>query len=281
MKKFSIFHIPIYSFFSSELYRDVGLNWKGVAYGYLFLLLAICTIPGMFKVQRGLSNFIDKQAPQFVSQVPKITIEKGEVSIEEKQPYYIMLPDCNNSDSNKVAAIIDTTGQIQSLDNTDAFVLLTKNKILSRQSPTEIRMYDLSQVKHFVLEQSTIMRWLDIIKKLLAPILYPFVLASSFIFRIIQSLIYAAIGLAFASWCKTKLPYLSLIRLSVVAMTPCIIIRTIFESASIKIPLPGLWFFLLTMGFLFCGVKACSQINEPTTPEDVLASGNQKQPPAY
>jgi hypothetical protein len=276
MKKFSIIHIPLLSFFSRELYRDVGLNWKGVGFGYLFLLLAICTVPGMFKFQKGLSTFIDEQLPQFVKQVPKITIEKGEVHIDEPQPYYITVPD-----SNKIVAIIDTTGQIRSLDNTDAFVLLTKTKLLSRQSKSEVRTYNLTNLQHFVLEQSTVMKWLDIGKKLLVPMLYPFVLLGSFIFRIIQSLVYAAIGLVFAGWCKTKLSYPALLRLAVTAVTPCIIVRTVFEYASVKLPLVGLWFFLAAMGLLFYGIKACSQIEEPATIEDESRPGNQDQSPDY
>jgi hypothetical protein len=276
MKKFSIFHIPIYSFFSAELYRDIGLNWKGVAYGYLFLLLAVCTIPGMFKIHRGLAAFIDKEAPKLINQVPKITIENGEVHIDEPQPYYIMEPD-----SNELLAIIDTTGQIQSLDDANAFVLLTKTKLLQRQSPREIRTYDLSQVKHFVLEQSMLVRWVDIFKKLLVPVLYPFVLVGSFVFRIIQSLIYAAIGLAFAGWLKVKLSYEALIRLSVTAVTPGIIVRTVLEIASVKIPVPNLWFLLAALLFLLYGIKACSQPPQAVTVEDELRPGNQNQPPNY
>jgi hypothetical protein len=276
MKKFSIIHVPLFSFFSEELYRDVGLNWKGVGFGYLFLLLVVCTVPGMFKFQKGLSNFIDKEAPRYVSQVPRITIEKGEVHIDEQQPYYITIPD-----SNKIAAIIDTTGRVQSLDNTEAFVLLTKTKLVSRQSKSEIRVYDLANVKHFVLEQSTIMKWLDIGKKLLVPILYPIVVVGSFIFRVIQALIYAAIGYIFDRWCKTKLSYPALIRLAVTAVTPCIIVGTIFEYASVKLPLAGIWFFLAAMGFLFYGVRACSRITGPTTIEDELKPGNQNQSQGY
>ncbi|MGA1980275.1 MAG: DUF1189 domain-containing protein [Sedimentisphaerales bacterium] len=276
MKKFSIIHVPLLSFFSRELYRDVGLNWKGVGFGYLFLLLAICTVPGMFKFQKGLSKFIDEQSPQFVKQVPKITVEKGKVHIDKPQPYYITVPD-----SNKIVAIIDTTGQIQSLDNTDAFVLLTKTKLVSRQSKSELRTYDLANVQHFVLDQYKITNWLNTGKKLLVPMLYPFVLLGSFIFRIIQSLVYAAIGLVFAGWCKTKLSYPALLRLAVAAVTPCIIVRTVLEYASVKLPLAGLWFFLAAIGFLFYGVKACSQITEPATIEDELGPENQDQSPGY
>jgi hypothetical protein len=276
MKKFSIIHLPLLSFFSRELYRDVGLNWKGVGFGYLFLLLAICTVPRMFKIQKGLSNFIDEQSPPFINQVPKITVEKGEVHIDQPQPYYIKAPD-----SNEVIAIIDTTGQVQSLDNTDAFVLLTKTKLISRQNKSESRTYDLANVQHFVLDQDKIMGWLNTIKRILVPFLYPFVLLGSFVFRIIQSLIYAAIGLLFAEWCKTKLSYPALLRLAVTAVTPCIIVRTVLECASVKIPVAGLWFFLAAMGFLFYGVKACSQIEEPTTIEDELRPPNQGQSPDY
>ncbi|MFZ0034529.1 MAG: DUF1189 domain-containing protein [Sedimentisphaerales bacterium] len=276
MKKFSIIHVPLLSFFSGELYQDVGLNWKGIGFGYLFLLLVICTIPGMFKFQKGLSNFIDEQSPKFVNQVPKITIEKGKVRIDRPQPYYITAPD-----SNKVVAIIDTTGQIQSLDDANVFVLLTKTKLLSRQNKAEVHTYDLAGVQHFELDRDKVMNWLHVGQKLLIPMFYPFVLLGSFIFRIVQSLIYAAIGLAFAGWCKTKLSYLSLIRLSVVAMTPCIIVGTVLEYASVKLPLAGLWFFLATMVFLLYGIKACSQITEPATIEDELKPGNRNQSPGY
>jgi hypothetical protein len=32
MKKFSIIHLPLMSFFSEALYRDVGLHWKGTGF---------------------------------------------------------------------------------------------------------------------------------------------------------------------------------------------------------------------------------------------------------
>jgi len=257
MKKFSIIHIPLLSFFSKELYRDVGLNWKGVGFGYLFLLLAICWIPGMFKIQRGLSHFIDKEVPPLVEQIPKVTITDGEVSIDQPQPYYIKDPD-----SNDVLAIIDTTGTIQSLDNTDALVLLMKTQLIYRQNKVESRTFDFTEVEHFVLDKDKIMGWLNIGKKWLVLALYPFALLGSFIFRIIQALIYAAIGLVFAALCKTKLSYAALLRLAVVAVTPCVIIRTVLESASAQLPMAGLWFFLLAMVYLLFGVKAVSQTEE-------------------
>jgi len=276
MKKFNILHVPLLSFYSRELYRDVGWNWRGVCFGYLFLLLAICTIPKMFILHKGLFNFIDNEASALIEQVPTITIENGQVHIDEPQPYYI-----KDADGNDILAIIDTTGEIQSLQDTEAFALLTKTKLIHRQSKLEYRTYDLSQVKEFVLDKERITGWLNIIKKLLIPALFPCILLGSYIFRIIQALIYATIGLIFAALCNTKLSYSALLRLAIVAVTPCIIFRIIFECASVELPMAGLWFFLAAMGFLFFGVKACSQPEGPTTFADEIVSENQNQTHDY
>ena len=265
MKKYSIFHLPILSFFSGELYRDVALNWRGVCFGYLFLLILICTIPRMFHIKNRISLFIDEEAPSLLENVPKISITDGQVQIDEPQPYYIMAPD-----SNEVIAIIDTTGEIQSLDDTDAFILLTKTKLIHRQSDVEYRTYDLSDVKEFELDENRIMGWLNTFKKLVLPLFFPFILLGSFVFRIIQALIYAAIGLVFASIYNLKLSYNSLLRMAVVAITPCIIVRTVFKIASVQIPMSGLWFFLLAMGYLFFGVWSISQAGKIPTDENPI-----------
>jgi hypothetical protein len=77
------------------------------------------------------------------------------------------------------------------------------------------------------------------------------------------------------------LSYPALLRLAVTAVTPCIIVRTVLEYASVKLPLAGLWFFLAAMGLLFYGIKACSQIEKPPTIEDEFRPENQDQSPDY
>ena len=32
MRRYSIFHVPVMSFYSRALYRDVGLRWKGIGF---------------------------------------------------------------------------------------------------------------------------------------------------------------------------------------------------------------------------------------------------------
>ena len=261
MKRYSIIHIPVLSFFSKELYRDVGLNWRGFGFLYLLLLLAICSIPGMFKMKEGLSNFIEKDVPPLLEQLPGITIADGQVSVDVPQPYYIRDPD-----SNDILAIIDTTGEIESLVDTGALVLLTKTKLIYRKSEVEYRIYELSTIKEeLILDQERIMGWLNTFEKVFVPVLYPIIVLGAYVFRIIQALIYGVIGLIFASWLRVKLLYSSALRLAVVAVTPCIIINTVLIGTSVKLPFSTtvLWllFFLITMAYLLLGVKSCSQMD--------------------
>lgn len=254
MKKFSIIHLPVLSFFSKDLYRDVGLNWKGICFGYLLLLLAICWIPSMVRIHQGFAGFVKNDAPSVVDQVPEITITDGQVSIKEPQPYFIRVPDDND-----VIAVIDTTGSIKSPADANAFFLLTNNSIITRRSDYETQTFDLSQVESFTMESADITRWLHTAEKYLVIILYPLALLSSYAYRIIQALIYAAIGLLFASTCKVSLSYGALLRLAVAAMTPCIIIKAVFAWAGVYFPCIGILYILIILAYMYFGVYACSQ----------------------
>jgi hypothetical protein len=255
MKKYSIIHVPILSFFSKALYRDVGLNWKGVGFGYLLLLLAVCWIPPMVKIHRGFAEFVENEAPAVVNQVPEITITDGQASIQEPQPYYIKAPDSNN-----VLAVIDTTGSITSLEDANAFCLLTEDSVMWQKSQFETQTMELSEVKSFTLDSDRIMGWLRTAEKFIAVIMYPFALLGEYAYRIAQVLIYAAIGLLFASWCKVSLSYPALLRLAVVAVTPCIIVSTVIALVGTTLPcFLNVLYLVAALAYLFLGVKACSE----------------------
>ncbi|UCF00209.1 MAG: DUF1189 family protein [Planctomycetota bacterium] len=256
MKKFSIIHIPLLSFFSKDLYQDVGLYWKGLNFTYLLLLLAVCLIPTMIKAHIAFSNFIDNDAPKVVEQVPEITITDGEVSIKEPQPYYI-----TNPENGHILAILDTTDTINSLEDTDALCLVTKNSVIYRKDKFQTQTIDLTKVENFALDSARITGWLNTTKKFFVITIYPFALLGSYCYRIVQALIYAAIGLLFAYWCKATLSYKTLIRLAIVAVTPCIIVGTVLGLVGVY--LPPLVYLLVALAYLFFAVKANSQTMPP------------------
>ena len=259
MRRYSLFHVPAWSFFSKGLYIDIGLYWKGLNFLYLLGLLAVCWLPTMIKAHSGLADFIDNDAAAVVNQVPEITITDGVVSIEETQPYYI-----RKLDSNEPLAIIDTTGQIESLEGTDAFCLLTSNKLITKKSEVESSVYDLSELKAFSVDSERISGWSHIVRNFLIVVMYPFAVLGSYVYRIVQVLIYAAIGLLFASLCKTTISYAALIRLAVAAVTPCIIVGTILGLVGSSIP--SFLYLLAALAYLFFAVKSIAGM--PVVPEE-------------
>jgi len=46
-------------------------------------------VPEMMNIHRSVSDFIAEKAPEYVEQIPVITIAKGEASIKEPVPYTI------------------------------------------------------------------------------------------------------------------------------------------------------------------------------------------------
>lgn len=209
----------------------------------------------MVKIHTGFAGFVKNDAPTVVDQVPEITITDGQVSIKEPQPYFIRVPD-----NNDVIAVIDTTGSIESPADANTFFLLTNNSMIIRKSDFETQTIDLSQVKSFTIDSATITSWLHTAQKYLVIIMYPIALLSSYVYRIILALIFAAIGLLFASSCKVSLSYGALLRLAVVAMTPCMIVKTVFGLAGVHLPCgAGLVYLLIALAYLYFGVYACSQ----------------------
>lgn len=258
MKRYTILHVPLLSFFSGALYRDVCHHWKGTGLAWLLLLLAICWVFTIFTFHRGVSRFVDDEAPKIVSQIPTITIVDGAASIDEPQPYHITDPD-----TGEVLVVIDTTGTITSLDETEARGLVTRTGLVFEKSAVETRAFSFAEIEEFVLDQDRLAFWLTSLKRLAAPVAYPFALFGSYAVRIIQVLIYAAIGLFFAMLCKSTRTYVQLMRLAVIAVTPCIIVKTILMVSHAQLPMAGLWYFLAAMGYLYFGVMAASRQEDP------------------
>jgi hypothetical protein len=264
MRRYSIFHPLVLSFFSKSLYRDVGRNWRGTGLLYLLVVLTLVWIPTMIKGHLDMSRWVDGDSKEITKQIPAITISNGQVSTDVTTPHFIKDPKTGMD-----IAIIDTTGEYETLENTDAKLLLTKSKLVVSRSAGRTETHDLSGVQSFYVDRSMVESWLVTAKHWLFLVLYPLALLFSFIIRAIQILIYALIGLLFARILHTNLDFKTLMRLAAIAITPVLILNLLFEFLPVGIP----WWFLLgiiiALAYLFFAVKVNAK------PEDVP----QYQPP--
>lgn len=260
MKRYTTIHPLFMSFYSKSLYQDVGRNWRNISFLYLFLLSAVCLIPIMFRVHSAVSDYLLKEAPKIVVQLPVIKITKGIVSVNEKMPYSIKDP---GTDAPLI--IIDTTGRVTSLEGSDALFLLTKTKLLIKRGPKETRTLDLSEIDNLTIDQPGVYEWIETFLGYFVYMLYPFALLFSFLFRIAEALIFAAIGMLFVRNMRVSLRYRATLSLAVVSMTPAIILDTLYNYAEVNMPFWWLINFLIAMGYLLFAVKANAEYAGPET----------------
>lgn len=254
MKKYSAFKIPFLSFFSKGLYRDLCFNRKGTGIGYLFLLVMVISIPPVVQVHFAFSKFCREEAPQIISQLPQISFVHGEAVVDAPQPCVIKDPT-----THKTLVIIDTTGKVTSLAGTDAVVLITRKEAIIRKNEVQSQSYNFTNFDSFVLTQDKLKGWLEIARKFLALALYPVMVIGLFFYRGTELLVYSVIAMLIASWLKLQQPYAPVLRLTSAAMTPSIIIGAVFDTAGVHLPAEGLVFFLLTVGYLYFGIRECTR----------------------
>jgi len=77
-----------------------------------------------------------------------------------------------------------------------------------------------------------------------------------FIYRLIQALIYALIGMVMATMFNAQLNYQQMLRLSIVSITTVKLVSTAMEIASVNIPFWWPICFGITMVYLALAVKA-------------------------
>ena len=255
--RFTYFDALYQSFYAHSLYVDVARRWRGVGVLYLLLIVIISWLPDLVRMQISFHKLRGEASESFIRQIPAISITDGVASADVETPYFIKDPK-----DGKVLAIIDFTGQYTNLENGSAAMLLTRKEIITRQSGKETRIYSLSGVKHFSIDQTRMRHWVNLFLTWFVTAIAPIVIVFTYGFRIVQALIYAAMGLAFANWYHVKLPYSTLLRLACVALTPVVIFTTVTDLIpafhTIPGPLVGLIHLAIAIWYISFAVKACA-----------------------
>jgi hypothetical protein len=74
----------------------------------------------------------------------------------------------------------------------------------------------------------------------------------------VQTFIYGLIGLIIAKLLHVPLAYMASVRLAIIAVTPGLILDTLFPLVKLRPPAWWLLGFAIAMGYLFFGIKAAT-----------------------
>lgn len=251
MKRFNYFHIPLLSFHSRNLYREVAHIWKGTGFLWLALIVFVTTLPSCMVYKASFSNLLDKQGEHVLAQVPAVTIEKGELAIDRPSPHAITI-----KGEEQPLVLIDTSGQTESLSGCDAAILVTRDNVFFRQGEAQPTTKAISDFNDIQFDADDVKRWANKTESWIMPVIYPAFSALSSVGRIIQALCFAAIGLGIAAWQQVHLSYKQLLRITAIALTPCIILETALALFQVQLPYQGVLSFILAMGYITFGVTS-------------------------
>ena len=250
MRRYGFFQAFYKSFYSCDLYRDVENNWGAEVVWYLALLLTFCWIVTVVNIQGAFTRSYEQLAAMIVPQLPVIHIKEGRTITPENRPYII-----RNPQTREILIVIDTSGKYQSLNQIHTMMLLTKNKITYQVNAKEVKLRQLpndltlqivpAEAKHVI---GSIIKWSWVV-------FFPLLLFLSFLYRVIQAFIYALLGKFFALLADIPLNYMSIVKLSMVALTPAIVVGTLFGWFNITFPYQWLFYFILSMSYLVFAIR--------------------------
>ncbi len=243
---------PLYlSFFSAPFYREVGSELTGSWFGYLFFLVAVCSIPGMAGGYMVISDYFGKELPGILRQIPPVHIDNGKASIDPPGPHLVL-----NPSDNSPLLILDTSGATTSLDNTKASMLLTHDRMLVRKDARETRVFMMNGLDNGVIDEAMLDGWRTTVWNWLAVIYFPVVVLISYVFRILQLLLVAVIGMLYARRVNAPLGYAGALRVTVFAATPAIVVSGLRDALGISSNLGTVFDFVLMLGYVHFAVRA-------------------------
>jgi hypothetical protein len=219
------------------------------AFGYLAVLLGISWVFTAAMLHYRFGRWARDEAPAVIAQIPPLSVRGGELSVEAEQPYFL-----TDEASGEVLAVIDTTGAITTLEQAGARVLLTKTEAIVESNPSNIRIYRFQSFGDFTLNRTVIEGWLGWLTRWLGFILFPFALAGSYFYRLVQVLVYGLVGLLFARILQAPLSYPASLSLAILSITPSVLLGTALQLTQATVPFQWAFSLLLAMGYLFFGV---------------------------
>ena len=242
------------SFYSPDLYRDVGRRWKGWGLGYLLLLLSLSWIPAMIRMHLALGRFNEAVARDYLPKFPQIAVRAGQVSTEPAGPHVFAEPG-----TRKPVLVIDTAAKSTDYPELEDGLLVTQSELVVRNSrKRETRTQDLSQVDGIAFGRDAVRGWLELGRRVSVPLAYPLLLALSFLYRVSLLTFYAAVAMLFGERVKA-LGYGTLVRLSAVALTPVVVLDTVVSSTGIQVPFWSLICLAVALGYLWMGANAAAE----------------------
>jgi len=245
------------SLYSPEIYRDVVLRWRGLGFGFILFLVAVCMVPPSIWFQVKVSKAVDlfeKRAPE----VPVIRIEKGTASVDAPQPCYLFKEDLAPS----MIVVLDTTGAVTQLDQNGVILGKTDLRYFDRRKG-ETRIYPLDKIGNWTIDQVHLKNWAEAVRVSAGILAYWVMLLCFYTYKILAVLVWALVILGLAQILGVTLDYVQGVRLAALLQAPAYMLSLALFLVGVHPKHAFGLYWLLTLGYMFYAVRSLKD-SEPT-----------------
>lgn len=257
------FKLPYLSFFDFRTYREVALFFKGTNLLYLLVLVAICWIPMAVRMHLAFNDFVENDGPGIINQIPEIRFSDGKAFSQTENPVFVKSPS-----TGEIIGLIDTNNR-GSADNQkhEPLFVLGRDTITVRNLEGASNTWSVSQLgaDGVVLDRAMLEGWLRFSGSFFVMLVFPFAVFISFVFRMLQIFIYAAMLLPISAFTKAGLKFENTFRLATVAITPGLILKAALDATGLSFQFAEAIMSMITLGLAAASVR---YIKEQNTDQD-------------
>lgn len=253
--------------FDRVFMKDVIYRWKGAGLIYLHLVVAIIWIPLTAQAEWKLHSFVEDEAATWVQGMPSVTVQDGTVytNIKREAMPWSWTP----GGETEPLLVIDTTGELSSLEGRDEAVLLTKTALVTEDGPVP-----LDAVPFFYVDDELTLMMLDTAVLWFPVLYYLCAFLVSVTWRCLQACFYGLIAMAMARFDSDTVGYAAGMRIAAMAITGVLYLDMVVSLLPWDIPGWGLVAFGLACAYMWWGVKVAKE----GPPPDVAAWRRGEEP---
>jgi len=241
------------SWYSRDIYREAAHRWRGLGFRYLIMLLLGLWIIASINVHMVVRNYAVGYLLPMVKQLPKFTIKNGILTTERPEKFI----EIRSPRDQKPVVTFDLRDKPTLPPLAQDGIFLESRRVIFHANGEE-HTYDFSKMKDSDWEWSYHIKALEALGIWTGFVVLGLFWLSSFILCALQAMVYALAGKVFTMIAKRRLTYPQLVRISVVALTPPLIIDTCQKLVLHGIPAWPLVSVAITLGFIAYGVKVNS-----------------------
>ncbi|MBX9950717.1 MAG: DUF1189 domain-containing protein [Candidatus Obscuribacterales bacterium] len=209
------------AFYSRDAYIRAAREWRGIGFGYLFTLILISSVCIGIWVHIWANAIILQVEKVILPQLPMLTIKDGRMTIDKELPYVITI-------AGSPAIRFDKTADQPADPAEFAPIIFGENEVAHFvRDQGKVKKWIYEKIWSLVLDPLGVARHIKFLKTWLGLIVAAILLPIHFAWVASQTLILGAIGRVYTATMNFYLSYSKLVRVSVVAVTPGVVLGTL------------------------------------------------------